>query len=200
MKTILNKKLAVYAATLIIGGAIATTSHAAAFLQFDSDTNNVVVGETFTVDIQYNFFDFNTGDQDLAAFDIDVSFNDSMLDFGGYSLGDGLGSISSGDADDWSLGHDGFGTINLAELSWLDDFSFQSDNFILASLTFTAAQYGLSDLDFTHIDLSDADGNPIAPPVFSGPGTVNAVPVPPAVLLLGSGLLGLIGINRRLRK
>ena len=204
MNTSLNTKLGTLAAALLISTTFATTSHAAAFLQFDPDANNVVVGDTFTVDIQYNFNAHNTGDQDLAAFDIDMSFDNSMLDFDGYTLSDNLGNISLFEADDWSMGDNGSGSINIAELSYLSDFSFQSNNFTLASLTFTSTVEGSSDLDFTYIDLSDAVGDPITQPVFGGPGTVTAtsapVPEPSTMLLFGAGLVGLIGMKRRFKK
>jgi hypothetical protein len=198
MQKTINTKLAICAVTIAIGSFAATSSNAAAFLQFDPTLNEVTVGEMFEVDVRYNFFDAGYGAQDLAAFDIDVTFDTDMLSFNSYSLTDNLGSLSAGDADDWSYGHDGHGTVNLAELSYLYDFSFQSDNFVLATLSFTALEIGQSSLDFTYIDLSDSWGDSIAYPVFGGPATVSAAPVPePATMVLfGTGLLGLIAMRR----
>jgi len=204
MQKTINTKLAICAVTIAIGGFAATSSDAAAFLQFDSTLNDVTVGDMFEIDVRYNFFDAGYGDQDLAAFDIDVTFDTSMLGFNSYSLTDNLGSLTGlfPDAEDWSYGHDGFGTVNLAELSYLYDFSFQSNHFILATLSFTALQIGQSTLDFSYYDLSDAWGDSIAPPLFSAPATVSAAPVPePATMVLfGTGLAGLIAMRRNRKK
>ena len=196
----LKKQLAFYAAAIAIGGFVATTSQAA-FLTWDPTTNNVDLNEAFDVNIHIGGLQAN---EDLGGFDIDILFDDSMLDFTGYSLYDGLGNITLGDAEDWSNGDMGGGTINLSELSWLTDLSFQSDSFMLATLSFTAESIGTSSLTYDFVDFSDSYGDPVT---YWGnvPGTVDItaaapVPEPTTMMLFGTGLVGLIGMRRNRKK
>ena len=165
----------------------------AATLSFLPDYDSITVGETISVDVEISGLE----SVDLAGFDLDVSFDDSVLDFTGYTLYDELGAIPA-DAWDLSNGDDGFGTINLAEMSWLWDLSGQSDSFTLATLTFEGLEVGCSDLTFTYADLSDDWGDVITiDSLGDGSVDVNPVPLPGAVWLLGSGLAGLVGLKRR---
>lgn len=140
---------------------------------------------------------------DVGAFDLDVSFDPEVYEFHHYDLTDALGSISLGDADDWSYGHYADGYVNIAALSYLIDLGYQPSEFTLATLVFskddaiTALNTFSSDFDLIINDLSDANGDPIP---FSVNGTrINAIPLPAAAWLLGSGLICFIGIRGRER-
>ena len=140
---------------------------------------------------------------DLASFDIDVTYDDSLVAFDRYFLTDALGSISLMDAEDWSFGDDTFGTVNISVLSFLEaeELEDQPDAFILTTLVFDTIEACPTTDDFgielSYIDLGDAYGDLVSFNVPMGSTSINAVPVPAAAWLLGSGLLGLVGIRRR---
>lgn len=141
---------------------------------------------------------------DLGAFDLDVDYDENSYEFHDYFLTDALGSISFGDAEDWSFGNnDTAGTVNLSILSYLDDLGYQPSAFTLATLVFSGddAPVALNDMpaefNLSINELSDSFGDAIP---FTISGTeINAVPAPAAAWLLGSGLIGLVGIRRHRR-
>jgi hypothetical protein len=59
---------------------------------------------------------------DLAAFDLNVNYDATRLTFDSYVMTKELGSFTdpagAPDAEDWSLGDDGSGTVNLAVASY----------------------------------------------------------------------------------
>ena len=162
-------------------------------LSFNPSTSTVGIGDQIGLDINVSGLE----DVDLGALDLNLNYKDTFLSFDSYVLGDGLGVIPD-DADDWSLGDLGGGVINLAELSYVDDLSFQLDSFTLATLTFEGAGVGVSPLSFSDVDLDDDWGDAID--VSLETGSVNVVPVPAAAWLFGSGLIGLLGFRRKVRK
>ena len=101
------------------------------------------------------------------------------------------------------------GVVDIAAGTWTnaDVTSFNGTtlaNFEIATVTFKATNLGVSPTDVT-IGLfdngsprlwADSDGLIDVNPTFIG-GSVTVVPVPAAVWLFGSGLIGLIGVARR---
>jgi hypothetical protein len=134
---------------------------------------------------------------DLAAFDLDVNYDEALLTFDSYTLTEELGSFALDEAEDWSLG-DFEGSVNLSVVSYLDDFSAQPDAFTLATLSFSGDEAGLSGINLSEIILSDDFGDPIP---YTVAGThIEVVPIPGALWLLGSALAGLVGIRKRFRR
>ena len=162
----------------------------AAVLSFKSDISIINIGEMVDVDIMISGLE-NT---DIGAFDFNINYDDSVLVYNSYILGNGLGVIPD-DADDWSLGDLGGQTVNIAEISYLENLSFQLDEFILATITFAGNSTGTSALTFSDVDLGDVWGDPVG---FSqNDGTLQVVPVPATLYLLGSGILFLASRRKK---
>lgn len=139
---------------------------------------------------------------DLAAFDLDLSYDDTLLTFVGYTLTDELGSFDDIDGDgwgdeaeDWSWGDDGAGTVSLTAESYLLDLSGQSSDFTIATVYFSGDVAALSTVSLTYLDLVDSYGDSIASDAVS----VAPVPEPTTMILLGSGIIGLAGMRRRFK-
>lgn len=184
---------------VLIGLSVSLSGHAwAVALSFNPSTSYVNIGDQVAVDIIVS----GLGDDDLSTFDFNVNYDPTILSFGGYSLGDGLGDLVSGDAVDWSLGDLGGGSLNLAELSWLFDLSFQADTFTLATISFTGLAVGNSSLTFSPpIILGDSFGEPIDG--VAGVGSIEAgesvpIPEPGTMFLFGIGLVGIAAIRKKL--
>jgi hypothetical protein len=78
-------------------------------------------------------------------------------------------------------------------------------DFNIADILFTATGVGISPISFgttlTNWVVGDSSTLYSPQPTFVGGNvTVNAVPIPGALWLLGSGLIGMVGIRRKLRK
>jgi hypothetical protein len=165
-------------------------------LSFNPSSSTIGLGGTLAVDIKIDGLE----NDDLSAFAFNVNYDDSILSFDSYSLGDQLGEIPS-EALDLSLGDLGGGVIDLAETSLLFDFSSQPDAFTLATVSFTADALGESMLDITEVSL--VDGDFFAPgflPASVEPGSVNVAPVPEpgtvVLMLVGIGGLGILKRRR----
>jgi hypothetical protein len=77
--------------------------------------------------------------------------------------------------------------------------SFNLQNGTLFSFDYNGVINGLTDIvQFDPGDGSNLFPNPIDLKSFDGSGvTFNQVPIPSAILLLGGGLIGLVGLRRR---
>ena len=115
-----------------------------------------------------------------------------------------LSSVSRIFPGDMGFGADGTIDNTLGTLTDLSVTSFTgtaNTSFDIATLTFSADNLGLSSTSIliSVIDVwTDQNGEAIAQPTAIG-GSVNVVPIPGSILLLGSGILGLVGLSRRKR-
>lgn len=138
----------------------------------------------------------------LGVFDIDLTFDPSILSFSGATFGDpvlgdqldlfALGSITSVTS--------GVGTVNLFELS-LDSVSdldsLQAGSFTLAVLSFDAIGGGISGLGISINALGDSLGDPLGAETQAGSITVQApIPEPSSLLLMIPGLFVLMGYTK----
>ena len=137
------------------------------------------------IDEPWSYFD-NTG-MHLSVTPtsiISTTLNTVELNFTGWSiLWDGLDTPLDlgGDDDDWSDGSISWGT-GIAQITCAVDCGI-GDSFILDySVSFNTCISCFGGVDYSlHLE-----------------GTISAVPVPSAVWLFGSGLLGLLGVAKRL--
>ena len=139
--------------------AVLNTQAWALSLSFSPSTTLIGVDDSVGIDIVISGLE----NSNLGAFDFNVLYDDAILDFDYYLLGDELGDIGTGEAEDWSLGDLGGGEINLSELSWLSNFSSQPDSFTLGTLYFSGKGVGDTSLSFSDVILSDEWGDPLDP-------------------------------------
>jgi len=157
-------------------------SSGAVTVSFLPSDSVVALGDTFSVDIVADFTD------PVLGWGLDVSFDTSILALNGSPTISPLWTPT--------FAPDGDG---LAALAFSNPVS--GTGVLLATLSFDAIDFGTSDLmaSVTMGDLSE--GFPLVTGGFDNltvvAGSVTAVPIPAAVWLFGSGLIGLIGIARR---
>lgn len=153
----------------------------------------------------------------LGAFDVDISFEQSILSFSSVTFSSFLGDLSLFEAttsfDDFSTP----GIVNLFELSllegdaltcvfcippYLDDL--QPSDFTLATLSFSALSAGSSALGVSLNALVDASGGDLTADLIGGSVNVNAngnpgsVPEPATWLLLGLGAISFRLVKRQI--
>ena len=138
----------------------------------------------------------------LGVFDIDLNFDNSLFAPGAVTFGDQLDLFGLGSFQDTFVR--GGSAVNVFELSFdspgvLD--TLQLDSFLLFSVQFEALSVGVGVFDLAIIELGDSDGQLLAATTTSATVQVmaplNPVPVPAAVWLFGTALLGLVGFGRR---
>lgn len=162
-------------------------------LSFDPAAQHAGVGEAVGVDVRISGLGAGSAPS-LGAFDLDVTFDDTILDFTGLTFGDqldlfGLGSITGfAENPDPAVGLIDFFEISLDSPFALDEL--QADSFVLATLLFDAAAAGVGSLGFGSSVFADSFGAALVVDT-SGAGRVS-VPEPATAALLALGLAGLL--------
>lgn len=150
--------------------------------------------EAFNLDVY-----LDTGSQSLGAYGFDIIYDYSLV-----AVDTSMGSISG-----VTPGADGFLSAVNADPGVLTVAGFDvtgtgpSSDLHLLTISFLALSgVGVSTIDLNVNSLIDTSYTTIGSPTGYG-ATVSVeqpVPVPPSVLLLGSGLVGLAGFRKKFRK
>ena len=184
--TMKTKLLQLIGATALLFGSGGVAL--AATVSFNPNPADVKVGDMFSVDIVG--IDFI----ELAGSEIDIGFDSAVLRIDSVEVNTTLFNF---DPDGGSLIASGvWGTI-FAEVDVINDDPFASGDFTIATINLTALALGSSNLTILGASAFFSSTVQLFPTLVDGTVNVSAVPIPAAVWLFGSGLLGLIGIARR---
>lgn len=175
-----------------IGLALVTTVSQAATIAIDPTSDSAPMGGTVN-------YSLTASDFTLGAGGLTLSYDSAVLTFDGFTF---AASAGGGDNEFASLSAPGslnitFGNFSpiapaivypLAPPTLIGTFSFTMDGDIGASSALTMTDYLGGFFDFVNAPITMTYENGVA---------TNPVPVPAAIWLFGSGLLGLVGIARR---
>jgi hypothetical protein len=165
-------------------------------LFFNPAAPTVAEGDVFDIELWVS----GLGDgvhPSLGGFDIELSFDDSILSFQSLQFGNYL-SDSIGSTQSHSSGP---GLVALTEVSMLSNAeldTLQPAAFSLATLQFAVIQLAMSTIGFQKWDLSDGEGYSLTAELT--PATIHAVPVPSALILMASALMGVCGARQFRRR
>ncbi|MDL1978668.1 MAG: hypothetical protein LWX52_11335 [Deltaproteobacteria bacterium] len=198
MKRFLVLFLAVF---MVVGMASVASAAPVTYFDFDgdklADTSLLVenVGEAFTADIYIADVDDTYGG--LLSMGLEVSYDSSQVNVTSI-VHDLSWFIPMKDLPRWD-NETGLAEMGGGRLDGLEGA------LLLGTITFECIDEGVSELLMAELypDLSTfdsfvaTDGHVYDSEIGYGSADVSQVPIPGAALLLGSGLLGLVGIKRR---
>jgi hypothetical protein len=177
--------------TIVCSSLMMSTAHAAQ-ISISPLSATANLGDLITVSLDVSGLE----SQNVSVFDLDVLYDNTILEFVSYGLTDNLGI--NDDALDLS-GPAIPGVVNLTQMSNLygDDpfFVSQADAFSLGTMTFKAVGVGKSELELKLKEIGDEFANPISMSAVNG--SVESVPEPATGALMIAGILGLFTLVKK---
>ena len=184
-----NVKKIITVISLLLSGHLS-----AATITWGASSTNVNVSDSFTLDIVGTGFTNN-----VDGGGVNFAFNSNVLNVTSISIDENVwnlgAGINTGIIDNVS------GVVSGISVNAWDDVL---GDFTMASVTFQAIGSGVSSLLMTEWGANPwAGGGSLLNPEFGAASVavteipVSAVPIPAAIWLFGSGLIGLIGFAKR---
>ena len=192
---------------IVFLGLLHLSAARAALVGFSPDSQNVALGSPASVDLVVS----GLGDDILTGFSLEISYDSSILGFQSFTVGPGpteldplglfpVGFLSSG-------AEISAGIVAVSDLSPAPDLILpvlQPNSFVLGTLEFDTLAAGTSALTISFAQLAGEIGisgfpRDLQTELQSGSidVEVSVIPVPAAVWLFGTALIGLIGFGRR---
>jgi len=178
-------KTAAAAAILLVAQQLQAATISWNDIDYSTNLNNV-----FTLDITGSDFDMN-----VDGGGVNLSYDPSIVNVLSVSIDESVWDFGSEGVDTGSINNT-VGTVNgITVNAW----SEVTDDFVVASVDFIAVGSGVTDLTLNEFYFNPwaSTGNSISPLFQAGEVTVSSVPVPGAVWLFTSGMMGLIGLSKR---
>jgi hypothetical protein len=195
----MRRTLVIPVLAFLIALALPATGSADPILSISPTFQSGNIGDIFTAQLIISGL---TATQEVRSFDVDISFNTSILAPLASTLGVGLGT----GADQFTVSNSFSGGVaDIAQLSFLNEATLQGlqgGSFLLATLTFQGIANGLSNLQITQAAFSDFDNQALVPTLVSGAiqvGRPTILPAPGTLLLLGAGM-AVLGLQSWRRK
>lgn len=150
------------------------------------------IGDVFSIDIMGSGF---TSSVDGGG--VNLSFDQSRLNVLSVSIDESVWNFGSTGIDAGAIDN----TSGTVDGIMVNTFSNVIGDFVIATVEFEAMNAGSSFLLLTELGINPwaSGGSLINPSYASSQVDVSAVPVPAAVWLFGSGLIGLFGFAKRKR-
>jgi hypothetical protein len=135
----------------------------------------------------------NFSSPSLGAFDVEITFDESILAFNSEIFGTLLGS-SIQSVGTFTPGSIGLSEVSLESVLTLD--GLQPDSFLLSTLTFDSIGWGTSVLGFGSVNIGDAMGGTLPNHILES-ASVTVVPLPASIWLFASAFASLLTYARR---